>query len=274
MEIYGPAYCKNCAMPAIRNGYSARPCGLKHVKREGLKGAMSKSFCLSSTSLYAGCGSDDQRRPRQGCAGPLGPNCSRWIMSGGGGGGHVYARPRPDLCYCGWWASVGTVRVHGASRAPLVAVADVSAGPCVLVAVADAWAWGASIARILDIGVGGLRLGLRGCVEPPGLLKRWRVSGLDRAGARSRSDLCYCGWWASVWAAWVREAARAPLVAVEEVWVGLRGRAFSPGYLLLRFVGFGWGCARTWARLGLISCGGGDPGGGARANPYLCRIFT
>ena len=38
-------------------------------------------------------------------------------------------------------------------------------------------------------------------------------------------------------------AARASLVPVADVWAGPRGDAVSPGSLLLRLMGFGWGCA-------------------------------
>ena len=169
MEIYGPAYCKNCTMPAIRNGYSARPCGLKHVKREGRKGAMSKtSFCLSSTSLYAGCGSDDQRRPRQGCAGPLGPNCSRWIMSGGGGGG-MCAR---DL-----------------ARIFAIAVGGLRSGLCGCMGPPGPHLWRWRMSRRA-----------RAC------LWRWQM---PERGREYRPDLRYWGWWSSVGAARMRGAARA-----------------------------------------------------------------
>ena len=40
-------------------------------------------------------------------------------------------------------------------------------------------------------------------------------------------------------------AARGPFVTVSDVWTGPRGRAVSSGSLVLRLVGFGWGCARV-----------------------------
>ena len=38
-------------------------------------------------------------------------------------------------------------------------------------------------------------------------------------------------------------AVRGPFVTVSDVWTGPRGRAVSSGSLILRLVGFGWGCA-------------------------------
>ena len=77
--------------------------------------------------------------------------------------------------------------MHGAARSPLVAVADV------WVAVADVWAAQArGLAQIFAIAIGGIRSGLRGCVGSP-RPRLWRMSGRGRAGAWSRSEVCYCG---------------------------------------------------------------------------------
>ena len=143
METYGLVYRKNCTMPVMLKIYSEKPCGLKDLKLGGRTGVMSMMlFCHSSyiancgqwfgwvTWAAAGLGR---------CKGWLGPAvclhaCSlaqifaiafRGLLSEMCGGwgvaawsplvtvADVWPGPRvwscPDLSYCGWWASVGTV---------------------------------------------------------------------------------------------------------------------------------------------------------------------
>ena len=181
-----------------------------------------------------------------GCAGPLGPRCSRWKMSGRG---RACARSRPDLCYCGWWASIRTARVRGAAQAPLMA--DVWAGPRIrlvspgslllrLVGFSRGWtsrgsggclgraARGRGLARILATAVSGLRLGQLVCAGLPGpRMWWWLMSGRSSPGSRSRPDLCLFGRWALVRLRGVRGPSRALLVALAgfPAWVpvGVRG---------------------------------------------------
>ena len=57
------------------------------------------------------------------------------------------------------------------------------------------------------------------------LLKWWRVSGRGRAGARSRPDICLCGFMGLGRDCALRGAARSSLEAVPRVWAGPRGAA-------------------------------------------------
>ena len=146
------------------------------------------------------------------------------------------------------------------------------------------------LARIFATAIDGLRSGLRECVGPPGPhLWQWRMSGRACACARSLLRLvsfsrgCTGAWgrpgplcggggclggparalgvaWIFVFAimacglwfvtARVRGAAQASLVAVADASKGPRMVAVPPGSLLLRLVGFSWGCADALDRPG------------------------
>ena len=80
-----------------------------------------------------------------------------------------------------------------------------------------------------------------------------------RLGVRSRRDLCYCSWRASVGAVQVCGATRALFVVMADVRAGPPGGAVSPGSLLLRLLGFG-GASRVYGPTQVMVVGGPSVG--------------